>query len=350
VPYHATWTEVNDSDATLASAALTIEYKKRFSGITDNIEWMPPLPTRPTFKKPSKEKRPAPLSLSGWPLKKKQSVKKQSVTFDGQTLNFSKIPAGKFVMGSVTGAPDEFPQAAVEIKKPFWMATTEITNEQLQKFMPAHDSQVIDQQWKDHIYAGYPANEPQMPAIRVSWEQAMAFTQWLSEKTGKKVSLPTEAQWEWAARAGSDQPFYFGETGFEKYANLADRSIGLFAVRGVNPKPVQESHRTPLNDFVPRDDSFDDGNMVPTGTAQYAPNPWGLYDMHGNVAEWMRSSYRPYPYSDADGRNDLLEDERKAVRGGSWRDKPNTATASYRLMYAPYQKVYNVGFRVIIEE
>ncbi|MDH3346106.1 MAG: SUMF1/EgtB/PvdO family nonheme iron enzyme, partial [Kiritimatiellaceae bacterium] len=350
VPYHATWTEVNSSKQTLQSAARTIEYKKRFSGIDDDIEWMPPLKPRPAFKKPKRTKRPAAKTLAGWPLGKQSLGEKKVVSFGDQKLTFVRIPAGKFVMGSVTGSADEYPQTVVEIKKPFWMSTTEITNEQLREFMPEHDSQVIDQQWKDHIYAGYPADEPQMPAIRVSWNDAMTFTQWLSELSGKKVNLPTEAQWEWAARAGSDQPFHFGKTGFEKHANLADKNIALLAVSGVNPRPVPAEKRTLLNDFVPRDMSFDDGNMVPSGTAQYAPNPWGLYDMHGNVAEWTRSDYKPYPYTADDGRNNPDSTDRKAVRGGSWRDQPRRATSSFRLGYKPYQRIFNVGFRVIIEE
>ena len=350
VPYHATWTEVKNDEATQEIAERTVQHKKKYSGINDNIEWMPPLKERPKFQKPAKTpKPPKAQTLRGWPFSSRIASEARSLSFEGQTLDFVKVPAGKYVMGSVTGASDEYPQTVVEIKKPFLMSTTEITNEQLRKFLPEHDSQVIDQQWKDHIYAGYPADEPEMPAVRVSWNDALAFTQHLSEKTGRQVTLPTEAQWEWAARAGSDQPFFFGSSGYEKHANLADASIGLLAVRGVNPKPVPVRRRTPLNDFVPRDESFDDGNLVPTGTAQYAPNPWGLYDMHGNVAEWTRSSYKPYPYSETDGRNDLSPDNRKAVRGGSWRDRPKNATASFRLMYPPFQKVYNVGFRVIVE-
>ena len=205
---------------------------------------------------------------------------------------------------------------------------------------------MIDQQWKDHIYAGYPANKPEMPAIRVTWNESMDFCNWLSTASGQKVSLPTESQWEWAARAGSDQPFHFGESGFEQHANLADESIGLLAVRGVNPKPVPVNARSPVNDFVPRDASFNDGRMIPDGTAQYLANPWGLYDMHGNVAEWTRSDYKPYPYVESDGASN----DRKSVRGGSWRDRPHRATSAYRLGYLPYQRVFNVGFRIIIEE
>ena len=78
----------------------------------------------------------------------------------------------------------------------------------------------------------------------------------------------------------------------------------------------------------------------------FPPNPFGLHDMHGNVAEWTLSTYRPYPYDPEDGRDALTEQGRKVVRGGSWRDRPKRATSSYRLGYAPHQRVFNVGFRI----
>ena len=174
-----------------------------------------------------------------------------------------------------------------------------------------------------------------MPVVRVSWDEAMAYCKWLSGQTGKKVTLPTAEQWEWACRAGSDQPFYFGDKSPADYANLADEMIGDLAVQGVDPQPVREGKRSPRNDFVPRDASFNDGQLTPTGTKQYKPNGWGLYDMHGNVAEWTRSE---------------TDETHKAVRGGSWRDRPERATASFEIGYLPYQKVFNVGFRILIEE
>lgn len=350
VPYHATWTEYRNDKTTRELAARTVEHKKLYASLDDSIEWMPPLEhERPEFIKPRKVEKPAPLTLEGWPFDPKGSLERKTVSFGKQELSFVRIPAGKFVMGSVEGAGDEYPQAVVEIDKPFWMSTTEITNTQFRQFDPEHDSRFIDQQWKDHIYAGYTANKDEMPAIRVTWDAAIKFTEWLSAKAAAKVNLPTEAQWEWAARAGSDQPYFFGESGFEEYANLADKNIGLLAVRGVDPKPIAENARSPLTDFVPRDASFDDGQLLSDGTAQYKPNPWGLYDMHGNVAEWTRTVYKPYPYDGVDGRNDVSAEGRRAVRGGSWRDRPKTATASHRLPYEAFQKVYNVGFRVIIE-
>ena len=80
---------------------------------------------------------------------------------------------------------------------------------------------------------------------------------------------------------------------------------------------------------------------------RYLPNAWGLVDVHGNAAEWTLSAYRPYPYRDDDGRNDRSSAEDRAVRGGSWRDKPESARSACRLAYRRYQPVYNVGFRVV---
>jgi formylglycine-generating enzyme required for sulfatase activity len=300
-----------------------VEYKKQYAGLDDDIEWLPPLEKRPKFKKPGRQKKPEPPKLpAGLPFKAELQDFQPLEQSGGITLrkipSSAKAAAGKPMSG-----------------KDFWMSEAEITNEQFQQFKPDHDSRVIDQQWKDHVYPGYPANKPQMPVIRISWDEAMAYCEWLSEQTGRKVTLPTAEQWEWACRAGSDQPFFYGADGHETNSKLADEMIGAFAVRGVNPKPVEARKRGPLNDFVPRDPSFNDGRLTPNGTKQYEPNAWGLYDMHGNVAEWTRSDY---------------DATRKAVRGGSWRDRPERATASFELGYLPYQKVFNVGFRILIEE
>ena len=83
---------------------------------------------------------------------------------------------------------------------------------------------------------------------------------------------------------------------------------------------------------------------------KYLPNAWGLYDMHGNVSEWTRSDYRPYPYLDDDGRNGQSPVAPKAVRGGSWYDRPIEARSAFRVSYLPHQGVYDVGFRVICEQ
>jgi formylglycine-generating enzyme required for sulfatase activity len=254
-------------------------------------------------------------------------------------VEFARIPAGKFVLGNNNGQPDQ-KERIVEIDKPFWMSKTETTNELLRTIFKEHNSRFIDQQWKDHVYGGYPANEDQMPAVRVSWEKANEFCKKLSEKTGLKFDLPTEAQWEWAARSGSDSDMYFGnvEDDFSEYENFADYTLRDLAVSGVNPKPLNPEHpRFKVYNFVPKEEKYNDGVLTPKGTAQYNANAWGLYDMLGNVSEWTKSSYDFY------GDKNM-----KVARGGSWRDRPEYSTAATRDGYYPYQKVFNVGFRIIL--
>ena len=89
--------------------------------------------------------------------------------------------------------------------------------------------------------------------------------------------------------------------------------------------------------------------MVTTNVGRYQPNAWGLYDMIGNAAEWTRTAYRPYPYHADDGRDDPAAAGTKVVRGGSLYDRPYRATASYRMHYQPWQHVFDVGFRIIVE-
>jgi formylglycine-generating enzyme required for sulfatase activity len=192
-------------------------------------------------------------------------------------------------------------------------------------------------------YLGWPLNQPRQPVVRVSWNQAMAFSRWLSETLGERVTLPTEAQWEYACRAGSAAPLSYGDldTDFATHANLADQNLRRLAYEGWRPKAP---------DNVARDDRFDDGALVTARVGSYQPNAWGLHDLHGNAAEWTRSSYRPYPYQAA-ATDDLAPSaEDKVVRGGSWRDRPQRGRSSFRLSYPAYQRVFNVGFRVIIED
>jgi formylglycine-generating enzyme required for sulfatase activity len=162
--------------------------------------------------------------------------------------------------------------------------------------------------------------------------------------------LPTEAQWEWACRAGAASPFSFGDlnTDFSKFANLADAKLSEFAS---NPYTVDEPLKDPskYDDWLPKDSRFNDGALLSVAPGRYQANRWGLFDMHGNVAEWTRTTYRPYPYSSADGREEGDPGGRKVVRGGSWRDEPKRSTSGFRLSYLPFQGVYNVGFRVVCE-
>lgn len=267
-------------------------------------------------------------------------------------MTFRRIPAGRFKMGSDRETPAESPVNMVEIEKPFWLGETEVTLEQYRCFEATYENGWYDMHYKDQVRPGYNMDaDSRFPVIRVPWTMAMEFCRWLSEKTGKKVSLPTEAQWEYAARGGSNTEFFFGEQGadFSAYANLGDITLKELAVSGVDPKPIKNPNR--FWDFVPRDEKYSDGKLHLAPVKSYKPNAYGLYDMIGNVSEWTRSEYKPYPWKENDGRNDCADSRvPRVVRGGSWYDRPRRATSSWRWGYPGWRPVYNVGFRVMIED
>ena len=312
-------------------------------------------PVMPKKVSPVKEKV---LTVKGWPFApdrvkemladEKETVKVLEIA-PGVQMTFVRIPAGEFVMGSYHGEPDTYPTTKVKIDKAFWMGELEVTNQQYNTIFPQHDSRYVDQQWKDHVVPGYPANKPEQPVIRVSYNDAMEYCKILSQKTGLNITLPTEAQWEWACRGGSDEDFWFGNLNadFGKKDNLADVTTNKFAVSGVDPQPMSpESPWYKYYTFLPKAANVDDGSLVQVGGKKYEANPFGLYCMHGNVAEWTRSDYVPYPYKE----NPKKVSEYKVVRGGSYIERPKYSTAYSRKGFYPYQYVFNVGFRVIIED
>jgi formylglycine-generating enzyme required for sulfatase activity len=254
-------------------------------------------------------------------------------------------------MGDPAGHPDERPLSVVTIDRPFWMGRCEVTNRQFARFDPRHESGVEPMHGYQFGIHGYPAGGPDQPVVRVSWEQAMAFCDWLSAKTGRRFTLPTEAQWEYACRAGAATPMWYGDldTDFSSFANLGDAKLREFALDTyIRVHLVPNPNK--YDDWVPKDDRFNDGGFVSAPVGSYQPNPWGLYDVHGNVWEWTRSAMRPYLYRPDDGRNDPAAPAKRVVRGGSWYDRPERCRSAFRLAYQPYQCAFNVGFRVVMEE
>ena len=333
-----------------------VDWKKEIADYASYLKAQGPItPVMPEKAAPVKVKN---VKAKGWPfdkaaikdmLAKETSNRKEVEIAPGVKINFVRIPAGEFVMGSYNGESDAYPTAKVKIDKPFWMGEMEITNQQFNAIYPDHDSRFVDQLWKDHVVQGYPANEPNQPVIRVNYNDAMDYCKQLSEKTGLNITLPTEAQWEWACRAGSDSDFWYGDmnTDFGKYENLADKTTLLFAVSGVDPKPMSpNSYWYKYYTYLPKEEGVDDGQLIQTGEKVYEANPFGLYNMHGNVSEWTRSDYVPYPYNP----KTKLTSDHKVVRGGSYIERPKFSTAYARKAYYPYQRVFNVGFRVIIED
>ncbi len=262
---------------------------------------------------------------------------------NGVTMDLVRIPSGSFIMGSDQGYPNERPAHPVTINDAFWMGRFEITNQQYACFDPKHDSGLeTGEQYQFGDYErGHHLSRPEQPVVRVSWKQAMAFCDWLSQKTGMQFNLPTEAQWEYACRCSGTDPLWYGtlDDDFSRYANLSDATHHT-----VDYPHVPNA----LPPWRPADTRFDDSWRVSAAVGTFEPSPWGLFDMHGNVAEWTRSTY--YLYSQAPSERSSNRSVRKTVRGGSWLDRPRRARSAFRLHYEQSHAVHDVGFRVVCEE
>ncbi|MCP5536547.1 MAG: SUMF1/EgtB/PvdO family nonheme iron enzyme [Akkermansiaceae bacterium] len=338
VPLHGTWTEApkgKDSNTEYfltrraelrrAYADLDINPEKILNPYTKRVAYVPPAPV--------KEQNTVAETSPHWPIPATKAERmqrgKKPIEVDlgnGTTMKFVYIPQGEFI--------NEEGKKMV-IPKAYWMSSTEVSLKQYRAFVPDYKNGVYDMHYKDQVDRGYYMNDPDFPVIRVSWDGSQDFCNWLSAKVKRKVSLPSEHQWEWACRAGSSYPLNYGnlDADFSTHANLSDVNMKKMAVRGVNPQPIKNP--PPSLDFIPKVDTVDDGVLHLAKVGSYQPNIWGLHDMHGNVAEWTASDYAP---------------GKKVIRGGSWRDRPFRAAAGYRLGFPAWQKVYNVGFRVIVEE
>jgi formylglycine-generating enzyme required for sulfatase activity len=337
-PAHGTWTEIVGADKVGRQRDRRREMLKRYAGRDEDPEEIPVTSTLPiAFEAPANQP-PAPATVSvdvpGWPFDAAEAGRRQSElgSFErridlgnGVWLDLVRIPAGR--SNSIPAA------APATIDKPFWLGRYEITNEQYACFDPTHDSRIErgDFLQFSETERGYPANLPKQPVVRVSWDDAMAFCRWLSEKSGEPCTLPDETRWEYACRAGTATPLWFGDptTDFSKSANLADQSLRVMPTLGWGlPSGAVQPWR-------PAIDSVNDGFRISAPVGSFAANAWGLHDMAGNVWEWTSSDFNA---------------ERKTVRGGSWSDRPVRATSSSRQGFRPWQKVHHTGFRVMIGE
>ncbi len=343
-PYYGTWTENVGSRKVEASSKIRKDLLKLYANIDDDQERITQpseQPVKPVMPKAEEPRQTTIPHVDGWPFDATRAKELQAQTEhdaertvdlgDGVKLDMTLIPAGQFIMGDNNGHPDETPATAVTITEPFLMGAFEISNAQFAKFDPTHDSRL--EAYPGNTFSskvrGQMVNGPDQPVCRISQIQAQEFCRWLSKKTGKQFDLPTESQWEYACRAGTGTPLSFGLPAADHslHANVADKS----------------SEKV-WHLLQPGESIFDDKAFASTGVGSYAPNAWGLHDMHGNVAEWTRSPYRAYPYP---WNMELEPGDKVVVRGGSWNDFTKDAHSAYRLMYRPHERVYDVGFRVV---
>jgi formylglycine-generating enzyme required for sulfatase activity len=234
---------------------------------------------------------------------------------NGVSLEMVKIPGGSFLMGSPDtqsgGQRDEGPQHYVDVPE-FFMGKYAVTQGQWEAVMGNNPSS----------FKG-----ASRPVEEVSWYDATKFCQKLSQITGKKYSLPSESQWEYACRAGTTTPFYFGKTITSKLVNYDCDYTYADAPKGKYRKET-------------------------TNVGIFLPNAFGLYDMHGNVWEWCADEWHiNYDGAPTDGSVWLDGDkDRSPLRGGSWADVPDNCRSAIRLNYYWRDALSNAtGFRVVCD-
>ena len=346
-PAHGTWQEVVGQGRVTSQHGRRAAMRKLYANCDVDPEAAAPAKKRPPIKPiippqlPAKP--PVKITCPGWPFDAAEAKRRQGAAEESQRsidlgeglkLELVRIPAGEFVMGCA----DDVSRKRVKIERAFWIGKYEMTNEQFARFDPSHDSRIEHGDFLQFSVRerGYPVNTPKQPVMRISWNRATAFCRWLSAKTGQHVALPTEAQWEYACRAGTAAPMWYGPiaTDFSKHANLADATLRHIDTFGWGlPSGAVPPWRPAIT-------TVNDRHRVTAPVGSYQPNAWGLHDTHGNAAEWTRSSWQPQPTKD---------DPRKVIRGGSWYDRPKNARCGVRRSYRAYQGVFDVGFRVVIE-
>lgn len=281
------------------------------------------------------------------------------VDLPGKTPAMVVIPTGSFQMGSAVnedGRSDaETPQHPVTIKAGFAMARSAVTVGQFREFVRASGYQpdsvklggasVYDERsgalrddadatWEDD-YAGRKAADD-LPVVNVSWNDAMAYAKWLGQRTGKAYRLPSEAEFEYALRGGTTTRYWWGDgkpaTVVENLTGSGDRSSS----------GRRWSHAFRI---------YHDGYWGPAPVMKFAPNPFGLYDINGNVSEWVADCWHDnYIRAPADGSAWLNPGcAAHVVRGGSWGSSPEQVRSAYRQGGNADVRSGRVGFRVVRE-
>lgn len=239
-------------------------------------------------------------------------------------MKFAYISPGEFMMGSAPdekgSALDEGPQHPVKISKGFYMGITQVTRAQ---YMAVRGSNPRLRFLKP--------DKAELPVEQVSWSNAGGFCKKLSKIEGRSYRLPTEAEWEYACRAGTTTRFSFGDrdSDFPLYGNIIS----------VVTDPARQI-------------GFKDGYKMMAPVATFRPNGFGLYDMHGNVYEWCSDWYGDDYYSKSPivDPNGPATGSGRVVRGGSWNCPPSQCRSAHRRRFPPHYKIHFVGFRVVLEE
>ena len=234
-------------------------------------------------------------------------------------MTFVRIPAGTFVMGSPLTETDRDASEAqhtVIISRPFYLQTTEVTVAQWRAVMGRR-------------LLARKRGAGDMPVVKVSFKDCQKFIRKLNQKTDEQYRLPTEAEWEYAARAGTTTAFFWGDR--------IDCSRAMYAN---NPMKHDECAA------ASRIRGLTAGCRAPV--KQYPPNAWGLYDMHGNVWEWCVDGFGPYPSEPQVDPRQIDSVQDRVRRGGSWFGPGQACRSANRAWGHPMSRMQNTGFRLVM--
>jgi len=234
-------------------------------------------------------------------------------------MEFVKIKKGSFGMGDYENLVDSEALHKVKITKDYWLGKTEVTQAQWQRIMGIKEL---------HPQKPSPFRNvnPNYPIVSVSYFDIEIFIEKLNDLSNEyQFRLPTEAEWEYACRAGTKTTFSFGVFLNDSVANYNSEIPSRHSLLGV---------------YLGR----------PESVGSYPPNQWGLYDMHGNVWEWVSDWYTSYIKETATNPTGPTDGIEKVIRGGSWYFGAENAKSSYRRTHAPNLWGFSIGFRIICEK
>jgi len=224
---------------------------------------------------------------------------------------FVPIEPGTFVMGSPADEPKREPQERphdVRIETAFWLGAYEVTQAEWEAVMGNNPSH-------------FPSPSGRLPVEEINWVEVQTFLQRLTARNpGSRFRLPTEAEWEYACRAGTTTAYATGTTLGHDQANFAESTADTYAGRGST-----------------------------TEVGAFPPNAWGLFDMHGNVWEWLEDEHCPYPDGPGTAGPATCGSPLKVIRGGSWYFEADSARCALRYTHPPADRGKSLGFRVARE-
>jgi formylglycine-generating enzyme required for sulfatase activity len=281
---------------------------------------------------------------------------------NGQGQKLMLIKPGEFLMGSpdsdVYALDDEKPQHKVRLTKPFYMATTTITVGQFKVFVKDSGFKTDAEKNGGPFRTVTPGGKLEKGAARQSWQNtgleltdehpvvnvsqndAIAYCKWLGDKEGRAYRLPTEAEWEYACRAGTMTRWHNGDDEENVAEVVANLAVGYSSPDGFKKYARQNARKTTNLGYL---------TLAPV--AQFKPNGWGLYDMHGNVWQWCSDVYGAeyYKNSPAEDPSGPGSGEMRIVRGGAWSGTPAQCRSANRCGLDPRSTSLWLGFRVVTD-